>query len=648
MSAWGGAPVAAVIAKRCGVRLSRIVIDRWVLWALATGVATGDDDAARAALRNADWLVRRRARRRLERAIADAARASGETVVGDPAATRHVLMTAALTVADRFCVPTSPTCVAVEYAAMATPVAPRLWIATLGAAMFVAAAVITLVVTLAWSPRPTVRPLPAPLPPPAAGAFHDGGQPLADPAIAALLAGELVALLGEIDADRQSGSHSARRQDHAAALAGSPAITAHGPALAEAWQAMIAALEGWVDLPSSGAAAESAVHDLVRLTRAVSNQLAAADLGYYLEASAVSLADGAHAIVSSYRIEEVRFVTADGVPRPVLALRRLDHINYEHALLGMQSNELGGAAVLLDQLDQYIASKVMRGLAPGAPYPVGDAAWTAQPVGHQVAVAAGDAVRRELARWLGDDDAETAGDVARLLDERASLLEQWRTSLARRDQGLRRIETLKLPERFLDQLSGSVPSRQLERARAIEAELAHLDAPRIAARLHALVASTIRRHEAQHGVDEDRRRELRYPIQLAEHIGPPARRDGPDRRYQVRVRGELSGYLSQIANDPITPQLAYWDLVASAFSRTAWGTPESYVAVLVSEGLARALKLPSQPLIHDGEVDRQQLATLAVAIADRSDQALRDAAAATWHELFGEPVTRIVDAADHR
>lgn len=632
------------LRARCGC-LAR-VIGRLVLRALAAGVAAGDDNVARAALRGADWVLRGAARRRLEHAVVDAAHGSGEVVGSDPEATRHVLMTAALTVADRYCAPTNRTSVAVEYAAMPRLAVPRLWIATLGAAMLVTAAVTMVVALVAWSPRTAFRPRPRPLPAPAAGAFLEGGQPLVDPAIAELLTQDLIELLGEIDADRRSGGHSARRQAHGARLSVAPAVVAHGPALAEAWQAMILALERWVDLPSSGDDFEREGGELIRIVRALSDALVAADIGYYLEGNVVSLADGAHVIVASYRVEEVVFVNAGGVPRRVLSLRRLDRINYAHALLGMESAELGAAVLLLDQIDQHVATRTLRLLAPDAPYPLGDAAWTALPDGRQVAAAAGNAARRELVRWLGDDDAETGAEIARLLDERAALLEQWRAKLASRDQVLYRVDTLFLPDRFVEQLAGEVPSRQRERASAIEAELARLDAPRIAQRLHQLVATTTRRHEAQHGFDEARGSRMTYPAQVASYIGPMVHPDGAQRRHAWRVRAELSGYLSQIANDPVAPQLAYWDLVGSAFDAGAWGNPESFVAVIISEGLARALKLSSAPVIHDRQIDRVRLAALGIAIARQSDQALRDAAEATWRELFGEPITRIVDRPD--
>ncbi|MBL9020254.1 MAG: hypothetical protein JNL83_39075, partial [Myxococcales bacterium] len=52
---------------------------------------------------------------------------------------------------------------------------------------------------------------------------------------------------------------------------------------------------------------------------------------------------------------------------------------------------------------------------------------------------------------------------------------------------------------------------ELRRVEAIEEELAQLEAPRIASTAQQLLAASVRRHEAQHGIDDDRASPLRYP-----------------------------------------------------------------------------------------------------------------------------------------
>jgi len=153
----------------------------------------------------------------------------------------------------------------------------------------------------------------------------------------------------------------------------------------------------------------------------------------------------------------------------------------------------------------------------------------------------------------------------------------------------------------------------------------------------------VRRHEARHGLDNDRTDPLRYPAALAAHLGPD---DGTAarRRFLLRARAELAAYTSQIASDPLTPQLALWNLANLGFNKEHWGSPESYVAVVVIEGLARRLGITTRgPVVHDGQLDRGRLAALARPLAAESDDALRTATRGLWQDLYAEPFMAIVD-----
>ncbi len=158
---------------------------------------------------------------------------------------------------------------------------------------------------------------------------------------------------------------------------------------------------------------------------------------------------------------------------------------------------------------------------------------------------------------------------------------------------------------------------------------------------HAVVA-TVRRHEARHGLDNDRDRPLRNPTALEAHVGTG---DTPaQRRFTQRANAELSAYTTQIASDPVTPQLALWNLANLGFTKDHWGSAESYVAVVVIEGLARRLGIASHgAVVHDGQIDRSRLAALALPLAAQTDDALRLAARELWEDLYQEPFLAIVD-----
>ncbi|HEU0030123.1 MAG TPA: hypothetical protein VFQ53_05805 [Kofleriaceae bacterium] len=162
------------------------------------------------------------------------------------------------------------------------------------------------------------------------------------------------------------------------------------------------------------------------------------------------------------------------------------------------------------------------------------------------------------------------------------------------------------------------------------------------ARLRKLMLASVRHHEAQHGIEQES--PPGYPAVLATLVGPVRDAAGRPNRAAVRARNELSAYTSQIASDMWLPQVALWNLSRSAFQLARRGSPESFVAVIVIEGLARQLGIPSPgPVIHGGAIDRDRLAALVGPLSERSTFELRSAAARLWQELFGEPLVRLVD-----
>lgn len=344
------------------------------------------------------------------------------------------------------------------------------------------------------------------------GAYFRGGVPAYDAKLEHVLGEELADLVIEADEARRS---SAPLHHH-------PVLATSSEDLAEAWQALLGALDRWAHYDESEA-------DLRARAHAVSDQFAALGLGYYLRAAVIADNGVKHATVFAYRVERVTFVSIAGEAHRVLELRRLDRINVKHAVLGMQSDDLGDPVVLLDEVDGFIASHVAPVLAGGG-YPFDD---------RQLAMAAGDAVRRELA---GRDAAE----------------------------------------------------------------------------VQRLVIATVRRHEARHDYDIDLDPPLHEPTALAGK--------------GFRANAELSAYLSQIANDPVTPQLSLWNLAGQTFHHP--GTAEAYVGAVVISGLAHTRIT----------TDRTRLAALAVPLASFSDDELRAAARALWQELYGAPPATMVDA----
>lgn len=620
------------------------MIRRHVLAALDAGIAAGDDDAARAALKRIDLVLRRSARKRLERALIDAALATNELGGAvDPEAARHVQRVAALQVANA--VPEDVTDRARVEAAYSALPRRRPWTfpaATVALCTLLGGLSVAVTLFLLTLPGPAKRAYARELPPPAAGAFKDGGVPLEDKELETLFVEQLTSLVIESDRDRQSGGMDRDRKAHNITLISAPQIAKRGPAVVKAWADMLDMLDRWVYVPASSRQFKDIVREFRHKVRAVSDQLAAAGVGYYLEGDVYTQGDAAHALVYAYRVEEVVFVKSGGQPRRVLDLRRLDHLNISHALLGMQSQDLGDPVLLLDQIEEHVASHVLPVLAPSAAWELADDEYQ-KGAGAALAKEVGETVRAELLAQLGKD-AAAAQKIAALISERAEIVDIWRRKLTARGWHVPRTEELFLPASFLESLADEVPGSELRRVEAIEEELAQLEAPRIASAAQQLLKASVRRHEAQHGIDSDRAEPLRYPAVLEEHLGPATDDDGEPRRRVESARAELSAYLSQLANDPVTPQLTLWNVARFAFDDGQVGTSESYAGIVILEGLARHRKLSIPgPVIHDRRIDRERLTQIARPLLGTSGDDLRTAARALWVELYGEELVPIAE-----
>lgn len=533
-----------------------------MLAALATGVEAGDDDAAREALLHTEWVVRRAARRQLERALIDAALVSNAMVTSvDPDAMRHVQRVASLSLAGNYDVDaTKRDDVTDAYAQLHVDRAPApiaTILAACGIAMFTA--------LLVWAsfalrvPHHRGRgehPMPW-------GAFAIGGVPTYEPAMEQLLVEDLPQLVIDTDADRH-GTNTTRAA-HVAALRDSSVIRTHGSGLTIAWHELIDAMNAWADAPAHSHGYKDAEENLRASAQHVSDAFAAIGLGYHLEASVLTDLGTAHGAVFAFRVAEVVYVHAGGEPRRVLSLRRLDKLNVTHALLGMQTEELGDPVVLLDQVEWFVDHKLSPSVLYGEFY-IGDDNFMRSGVGRLLSRAAGQAIQRELVLYNGNRAA-----------------------------------------------------------------------------IEQVVTATVRRHEARHGYDNDRETPLRFPGALHAYLGD---NKGSHVAFVWRSRAELAAYVSQIASDPATPQLALWNLLDLGFNEHHGGSPEAWAGVVIVEGLGRQLGITSPgSVVQNGHLDRDRLAALALPLASQTDDDLRRAARRLWAEMYAEPMLAIVDQA---
>ncbi|MBL0213059.1 MAG: hypothetical protein IPQ07_04185 [Myxococcales bacterium] len=380
------------------------MVRRHVLAALASAIEAADDNVARTSLAQIDWILRGRARRLLEAALLEAALATGVTDYTDPAAVRHVLRAAALIVRRERVDLTDPMKVAAAHETHELA-APTTWpIATIvaGAIAFATATTVAAATAFVVKGPPKPYAYERPTPPPAIGVFREGGAPRRDPEIERILGQNFPALVLTSAAIMHGAPiDEGKRAAMLASLRAEPAMAAHGPALGGAWTEMLATLEQWIVLtPGDRAWGETSTELRARID-VVSDQLAAVELGYYVDPEMLGEHPRRRQGIFTYRIETVGFVKANDAQVRVLDLRRLDTIGGGAALLGLTSEELEDPVVLLDAIDHKLATQVLPVLV-GAPFQLGDDSW-ARTRGRSLSVAAGAAIRRELLSALYTD-----------------------------------------------------------------------------------------------------------------------------------------------------------------------------------------------------------------------------------------------------
>ncbi|HEY5922865.1 MAG TPA: hypothetical protein VIV11_14400 [Kofleriaceae bacterium] len=606
---------------------------RHVLAALDAGISARDEDAARTALRRIDPIGRGFARRKLERSLIDAALACDAVQLTAPT-NEHVMRVAALSLAKRDVAAGDVDAAATAYAQLPKRAMPRLPLVTFAVVVMTASLIAGGTFFVQRALEKPSRTFARKLPPPSADAFAKGGVPLRDAEVDKLLTEKITRLV--IEGGKAKNSELNSLDTVLGELQAPDPILEHGVPLTKAWDNMLAVFDRCVQTAKRGEVTTREHNEIAEAVRELSAQLQAVGLGYFLEGRFKN----GFVYVQAYRVDEVVFVTTAGAPRRVLSLRRLDRLNTAYAVLGMHEEDLD-PVLHLERIDENVATDVLPVLAEGVGYPLGDREWLIKDPGKALAMKVGNVVRAEYKAAL-KRDAGKLDEIAKLLVKRNDIVDEWRDHLERKRIHFVRTESLFLPPKLLEQLEEVTPNYQRRRVREIEERLAELEAPRIHAALHDLVAATVRRHEAQHGFDYDRDTELRYPQQLIDFVGAPHDEEGNPNRLARSARAELSAYLSQVANDPVTPQATLWHLGGQLFDRDRRGTGEYYAGIVIVEGLAKHLgsKLPESRY-----VSRERLAELATVIADAPGDKLRAAAKALSAELFGEPATEIVDAA---
>lgn len=389
------------------------MVRRHVLHALAAGIEAADEDVARRALARIDWVLRGRARRRLEAALLEAALKTGVSDYSDPAAVRHVLRAAALIVRGERMELVDPVRVAAAHETF-EPKPPATWpIATVVAGAVALATATTVAAATAFVVKgPPSTAYERPAAPAPVGVFRDGGVPARDAGMERALGEQLPALVATAASLAHDGPPDERRRASILAqLRAEPAMAMHGPAIAAAWQHALDALEAWLPVAPPNPAWGEVSADLRARLDLLSDAIAHEGLGYYVDPEMLGEHPRRRSGIHAYRVEMVGFVRANDTRVRVLDVRRLGSPDGGGAMLGLTSEELETPVVLLDAIDRKVESQLMPILG-GAPFALGDDAWTFRR-GRALSLAAGGAIRRELLAALYTDAQSADKAIAR-------------------------------------------------------------------------------------------------------------------------------------------------------------------------------------------------------------------------------------------
>ncbi len=363
---------------------------------------------------------------------------------------------------------------------------------------------------------------------------------------------------------------------------------------------------------------------------ALDDDLAADGLAYFLDADVLEIlaTKRRRVLVYAFRVESIHEFRTPSGPVRALAVHRLDKLNAGEALLGLTRPSLRDAMILVDEVDQDLANRILPALAPEGRLTLTDpderGQWRDDVETHAAA-----AIREELlAAAPKKDEARRVGD---LLARRKALFDKWQALAAEKSMFLRE------PGLIIDDpgaaLAGLASPEELRELDSINGELDTLHDT--VTRLRDVTIASVARHEVHHRLEFDQP-DRKAPEEVVRLAGPahlPDGNIGPG----LSARDELSAYLSQLARYPALPKTLLTLLARHALYSGA-PQPEAVAAVVVLEGLARQLAMPPAILVTSRQIDRPRAAQVYLALLAVPSDQLRAAAGRLWAELFGAPL----------
>lgn len=474
--------------------------------------------------------------------------------------------------------------------------------------------------------------------PPARGAFVTGGTPdhpaAAEALFAEVLPDYLIALDGQARSAPagESGALEIAEQKLREAL-----LRSDLPA------PVVEAIEELGAAARAAALAETSELDEVAralqvAARRTNDALASAGIGFYVDPEVLQGKSDLRQVVVmfSFLVDRVVVYRTADVELRSLEVRRLDRLNWRYSLLGYSSPQQRAAVVLLDRIDEQLASLLTAlGTTEAGfdPFELDDTG-RGRPWRRRAEARAREVIRAELG---AGEDAASAQRLGDHLARRQALYDRWNTRLEARGVLLAPPGFDPLPAELRAELLEIASAEELEHLDEIDAVLAADEVLAAYDRRRDWLAESVGQHELQHRFDMIRAEPLPQPDALASWVGEPD--DDPNNNDTAEVaRAELSAYLAQLARHPRLPRTTLTLLFRYFFDDRSWGTGESYAALVIASELANELELDRAPLVVAREIDREAAASLYDELSRASADDLRAAAASSWRRLFGRPL----------
>jgi hypothetical protein len=402
-------------------------------------------------------------------------------------------------------------------------------------------------------------------------------------------------------------------------------------------------LQRTVDAAKKAAQAEPgdelSVTNLEIATAKLDNALIVAKKPYFVDASVLAKPDRRLVLLYEFTIAASDLYDSGGTRVRAVRLRRLDHLNWEHTLLGFVKPHREQAVILLNQIEDQLVTDVIPAIAKDAPLRL------RAPEGPEGALAitsmeqlAGVQLREDV-RAIPQLDQKALAVIVDALATRQALLARWNERVLSRGARITLPTTLMFDvDVIASRLETIAAPNEITQLKRAQASIAAPEVMRAYADLLEAFTASVERHEVQHRLDTSHPTPM--PARVDEFF-PPGRGMATDRA-RTRLTHELSAYVAQIARDEALARTTYSLLVRFLFDPNMRGGIESHVALIVTQELARELGVPLGPILVNRTVDDAMLERAHAGITGHPPAKIAAAASQVWSRLFGAPLAPLV------